>query len=450
MKIVIIGGNAAGMSAASKARRNDKSVQIIVFEKSGTVSYGACGLPYYISDEIKDANQLLAVSVDEFRDQRKIDVRLFHEALTFDPRKKIIYLQDRSTNEQVQQTYDQLIICTGASSIIPQIPGIDLKHVFFLRTLEEGKLLKSYIEKENPGNAAIIGAGYIGLEMVEALKKQGLDVTVIEAVDQVLPFLDPDMAEFVQATLETEKVQVFTSLMVAGISGDGKAQKIHLSDGRELPVDLVLVTAGVSPNVAFAKSGGIELGKSGAIKVDTHLRTNLRSVYAAGDCAESVCRVINKTTHVPLGTTANKQGRIAGDNASGVLSKFNGITTTSVVKIFDTEVASTGLSSALAEKFLIPFSSILIKAGSRAHYYPGSKEIHVKLIFNNHSGKLLGAQIVGGEGVAKRIDILATALYNKMTVAQIRELDLSYSPPFAPVWDVVLVAANQAVKKVRN
>jgi len=450
MKIVIIGGNAAGMSAASKARRNNKSAQIIVFEKSGTVSYGACGLPYFISDDIKDANQLLAVSVDEFREQRNIDVRLFHEALSFDPRKKVVYLTDSNKNEQLQQTYDQLIICTGASSVRPAIPGIDLKQVFFLRSLADGKIIKSFIDKENPKHAVVIGAGYIGLEMAEALKKRGMDVTVIEAVDQVMPILDPDMADLVQTMLETKQVWVLKNLMVAGISGDGKAQKIHLSDGRELPVDLVLVSAGIHPNVEFAKSGGVQLGTSGAIKVDAHLRTNLRSVYAAGDCAESVCRVVNKTTHVPLGTTANKQGRVAGDNASGVLSKFNGNTTTSVVKIFDSEVASTGLSSALAERFQIPYSTVQIKAGSRAHYYPGSKEIHVKLIFNNQNGRLLGSQIVGGEGVAKRIDILATALYNKMTVAQVAELDLSYSPPFAPVWDAVLIAANQAVKKVRN
>jgi NADPH-dependent 2,4-dienoyl-CoA reductase/sulfur reductase-like enzyme len=207
---------------------------------------------------------------------------------------------------------------------------------------------------------------------------------------------------------------------------------------------------GIRPNVELAKSAGIQLGRSGAIQVDARMRTNLRSVFAAGDCAESVCRVINKTTWIPLGSTANKQGRVAGDNASGVHSKFNGITSTSVVKVFNTEVATTGLSSKIAKKLGFPFSSVLISAGTRAHYYPDSKSIHVKLIFNNQNGRLLGAQMVGAEGAAKRIDILATALYNKMTVGQLAELDLSYSPPFAPAWDPVLVAANQAIKKVRN
>ena len=449
MKIVIIGGNAAGMSAASKARRNDAEAEIIVFEKSGTVSYGACGLPYYISDDIKNADDLIAVTADDFRNKRNIDVRLFHEALSFDTRKRTVRIKNGKNDETLTQTYDKLIISTGASAVRPKIPGSDLQNVFVLRTLEDGKRIKSFVLKESPKQAAIIGAGYIGLEMAEALTKRGVQVHVFEALEQVLPYLDADMSAKAAETLQKNGVKLYLSSMVTGISGNGKVEKILLSDGRVIQADMVLMSVGIRPNITFAQSGGVQIGRTGAIQINDRMQTNLMHVYAAGDCAETRCLVTNKTTWVPLGTTANKQGRTAGDNASGGRSRFKGITTTSAVKIFELEVASTGMNSEMAEKMGFSFAAVAIHSKTRAHYYPGQKDIFVKMILNKQDGRLLGAQILGEEGVAKRIDVLAAALYNKMTVQQIAELDLSYSPPFAPVWDALLVAANQAVKKVR-
>lgn len=450
MKIVIIGGNAAGMSAASKARRNNAQAEIVVIEKSGTVSYGACGLPYFISNEIKNAEDLLAVSIDDFRNKRNIDVRLFQSVKSFDPRKKIVEILDGKEGTDYGESYDKLIIASGASAIMPDLPGKELQNIFTLRTLEDGIKIKNFIDRETPTQATIIGAGYIGLEMAEALSVRGLKVRVIEATPQVLPYLDPDSAQLVADELDVKGVELLLGTMVTGFSGSGKVEKIHLADGRILETDLALVTVGIRPNTDLAKKAGVQTGPTGAIQVDARMQTNLRNVFAAGDCAESKCRVINKMTWVPLGTTANKQGKTAGDNASGGSSKFNGITTTSAVKVFDMEVASTGLNTTMAKKLKLPFDSVQIRSKTRAHYYPDFKDIWVKLIFNKQSGLLLGAQIIGGEGVAKRIDILATALYAKMTVAQIAELDLSYSPPFAPVWDGVLLAAIQAIRKVRN
>ncbi len=450
MKIIIIGGNAAGMSAASKARRNDPQAEIIVFEKSGTVSYGACGLPYYISDDIKNADSLIAIPVDDFRHKRNIDVQLFHEAVSFNPRKKTAWIKNGKSGEFFEQSYDKLIISTGASAVVPKIPGGELNNVFVLRTLEDGIRIKSFIEKESPKQAAVIGGGYIGLEMAEALTKQGLQVHVLEAQEQALPYLDSDMAAKVAEVLQKKEVKLYLSSMVTGIDGNGNVEKIMLADGRVLAVDMVLLSVGIRPNIAFAQSGGVQIGRTGAIQVNDRMQTNLRHVFAAGDCAETRCLVNNKATWVPLGTTANKQGKTAGDNASGGHSKFKGITTTSAVKIFELEVASTGLNSVTAEKIGLPFAAVSIRSKTRAHYYPGQKDIYVKMIINKQDGRLLGAQILGEEGVAKRIDVLAAALYNKMTVQQIAEMDLSYSPPFAPVWDALLVAANQAMKKVRS
>ena len=446
MKIVIIGGNAAGMSAASKARRNDPKAEIIVLEKSGDVSYGACGLPYYISGEIDRAESLIAVTYQDFVEKRKIDVRLHHEALAFDSRKKIIQVKDVINSSVFTLSYDRLIICSGAQAVRPGFPGVDLQNVFALRTLQDGLKIKSFIDQSKPRSAVIVGAGYIGLEMAEALGKRNMEVHLVEMLPQVMPNMDADMAQMIEDELKTKHVELYLGCALQALEGDLAVRRAVLADGRKIDTDLVILSIGVRPNVDFAVSGGVELGRSGAIAVDERMQTNLRHVYAAGDCAEAKCRVMNKTTYLPLGTTANKQGRVAGDNASGHKTRFAGITSTSVVKVFDVEAASTGINSSFAEKLKMPVKHVRIVSKSRAGYYPGAQEIAVKLIFDPGNGRLLGAQIAGKEGVAKRIDVLAVAVQQKMTVDEIASLDLSYAPPFAPVWDPVLIAAQQAQK----
>ncbi|HGY57347.1 MAG TPA: CoA-disulfide reductase [Caldithrix abyssi] len=449
-RFVIIGGNAAGMSAASRIRRNLPEAEIIVFEESGDVSYGACGLPYYISNDIPESERLIAISADDFRQKRNIDVRLHHRAVSFDPRKKTIELYSSTENNQEQISYDKLIIATGARSVKPPIDGIDLDNVFTLRTLQDGIRIKDSLDAKNHKNAIIVGGGYIGLEMAEALHKHGLKVTVVEMLDRLMPNVDTDISALVEEELHSKGCAVYKSNAVEEIMGGSAVERVRLSDGTVLPADILVIAAGVKPNVEFALSGGVQLGGTGAIAVSSTMRTNVHNVFAAGDCAEAKNLVTGKNDYIPLGTTANKQGRIAGDNASGKASKFAGIVGTAAVKVFDLEIARTGICSATAKKLYPSAQSILIKSKSRAGYYPNPQKITVKLIFRPEDGRLLGAQMAGGEGVAKRIDVLATALHQRMSVQDIVELDLSYAPPFAPVWDPILVAANQATKLVRK
>jgi len=450
LKIIIIGGNAAGMSAASKARRNDSQAEITVFEKSGAISYGSCGLPYFISDDIKDVQKLVAISRKDFMEKRKIAVHLFQQALSFDARKRVVVLKDLNTGTLREETYDRLIIATGARAVLPKLSGIELENVFTLRTLQDGLRIKSFVDQTQPRTVVIVGAGYIGLELAEALSKRGLQVHLVEMLDQVMPNMDEDMAGVIREELEKQKVKLYLSNALRALEGQGRVEQVLLGDGRKISAEMVIISIGVKPNTDFALTGGIQLGRSGAIAVNERMQTNIRHVFAAGDCAEAKSRITNKATYLPLGTTANKQGRIAGDNATGRQTRFKGITSTSAVKVFNLEVASTGISSAFAERLKLAVQSVRIISKSRAGYFPGVEKIVVKLIFAPQGGRLLGAQLVGGEGVAKRIDVLSVAVQQKMTVEEVAASDLSYAPPFAPVWDPILVAANQAVKMVRK
>jgi len=444
-RIIIIGGVAAGMSAASRARRNDPQAEITVFEKSGDVSYGSCGLPYYISDSIKDANELVAISADEFRDKRNINVRLNCEGIRFDSRKKTVAVHNLKSGDEEEYRYDKLIIATGARSIIPKLPGINLRNVFAVRTLQDGVAIKKMIEINKPKHAVIVGGGYIGLEMAEALSKSGMKVAVVEQLDRFMANIDKDMSEFVEKELVSQGCDLYKSNGLREIIGSGVVEKVRLMRGDEIKTDMVIMAVGVRPNIEFAQRSGVEIGKTGAIQTDNRMRTNVRDVYAAGDCAEVKNLVTGKNDYIPLGTTANKQGRVAGDNISGGQSQFRGVVGSSVVKVFDLEVARTGVTEEDAEKLFHP-KTVLIKGKSRAGYYPNPSEIVVKLIFTPSDGRLLGAQMIGGEGVAQRINLFATALQEKIGLKKLSELDLAYAPPFAPVWDVILIAVNQALK----
>ena len=444
-KIIIIGGVAAGMSAASRARRNDPQAEIIVFEKSGDVSYGSCGLPYYISDEIKDAEELVAISAEDFREKRRIDVRLYYEGIRFDRQKKTVTVKNIITGEQEDHSYDKLVIATGARAVVPKLPGIELKNVFVVRTLQDGVAIKEMIRTQQPKHAVVVGGGYIGLEMAEALTVSGVKVSVVEQLDRLAANIDKDMSDLVEKELTAHGCEVYKSNGLREISGPGVAEKVRLMRGDEIPADMVIMAVGVKPNVEFAVRSGVELGPTGAIKTDSRMRTNITDVYAAGDCAEVRNLVTGKSDYIPLGTTANKQGRTAGDNASGGSSHFKGVVGTAVVKIFDLEVARTGLTEDTAVK-LFNTKSITVKGKSRAGYYPNPSEITVKLHFMPQSGRLIGAQMIGKEGVAQRINLFAAAIQEKINLQKLSELDLAYAPPFAPVWDIILIAVNQALK----
>jgi NADPH-dependent 2,4-dienoyl-CoA reductase/sulfur reductase-like enzyme len=449
-RLVVIGGVAAGMSAASRARRLNPKIEIMVFEKSGFVSYGSCGLPYFVSDVIKAPENLVVYDAKFFKEKRNIYVYLHHEVLKIFPAKRSALVKDLEKDKEFEVGYDKLVIATGARAVKPNIKGIDLNGIFTIRFLEDGIAIKNFIRENSPKKALIIGAGYIGMEMAESLVSLGIDVTIVEVMPNILGSMDDEINEVVEAELQKNGVKLLKSTSVVEFVGDGFVRKAILNNGSSLDVDLVIVGAGIKPNSEIARNAGIEIGRSGAIAVNQRMETNIPGVFATGDCAEAFHLVLGRPVYIPLGTTANKQGKVAGENAVGGNAIFKGIVGTAVFKVFELEVARTGISEKQAKAEGIDYVSTVIEHGSRAHYYPGGSKIRVKLIAERKTGRLLGAEMVGRDGVAKRIDVFATALHARMSIGEIAGLDLSYAPPFAPVWDPILIAANDIEKKLKS
>ncbi len=448
-RLVVIGGNGAGLSAASLVHRRKPDVETLILEKSPYSSYGSCGLPYYIEGLVKDPMELIAVPLDELRKKRGLDVRTSHEVISIDCGNRHVTVVDLTNKGEFHIPYTWLVISTGASPIRPLIPGIDLKGVFTLRNLEDGIDLGSYLKKNPIRSVAIIGGGYIGMEMAEALSTQGYNVTVIEKLPKVLPNFDFELSDMVEEKLKEKGINVRLGSELKEISGNSRVNGV-LTDNEEIKADLVLMGVGIKANSVIAKEAGIEIGPTGAIKVNSRMETNVPDVFACGDCAEAHHRILNRNVWIPLGDTANKQGRIAGSSIAGEGISFPGIIGTAATKVFEYEVARTGLGEIEANSEGYDVETNLIEAGSRAHYYPGSKPIKIKLIAEKASGKLLGAQAIGEEGVSKRIDVLATAIWNDMTLDEIAWLDLTYAPPIAPVWDPILVSAQVGMKRIRS
>jgi NADPH-dependent 2,4-dienoyl-CoA reductase/sulfur reductase-like enzyme len=449
-RLVIIGGCAAGMSAASKARRTNPDLDIVAYEKTGFVAYGACGLPYYVSGLVEDHNTLVVRTPEQFARQG-IDVHLHHEITDIDTENRRVRVTDLERGETRQEAYDKLVIATGGRAAIPaSAPGFspgDLSGVFVIRTVEDGVAIREFVQRERPRRAVIVGAGYIGLEMAESFCLLGLETTVIGRPPQMLKRFDPEMAQLMQGKLEDEGVRLSLGDEVKALEGDSKGQvRRVVSSTGTFEADLVLLALGVLPNVAMAEAAGVALGQTGAIATDSGMRTNLPDVFSAGDCAEAYHRITGQGTYVPLGTTANKQGRVVGTNIGGGDDTFEGIVGTTITKAFDTYAALTGLADKEARALGYEAKSTTIKASSRAHYYPGGTPMHVKLTVEEGSRRLLGGQIIGDEGAGLRINVLAGALYSGMTVEQLSQLDLAYMPSMSPVWDPLLVAANVASK----
>ncbi len=444
MKLIVIGGVAAGMSAAARAKRRKKDLEITVYEKSGYVSYGACGLPYFIKGDIPTAEGLVVRTPEQFA-QQGIRALVHHEVVDVDVVERTVTVKNLETGAIFKDDWDDLLITTGAVAVKPPIPGLDLPGIFTLRTVEDGIAIKDWIAKKHPWQAVVVGGGYIGLEMAEALAANGMFVDVVEMLPQVLPNMDADMAALVEEELSRHRVTVHLESPVRAFEGDGRVERV-IAGNKALEADLVLFSVGARANIPLAEKAGVTIGETGAIAVDDHQRTTMPHVWAAGDVAEAWHRVLNKPAYIPLGATANKQGRIAGANIAGGDAAFGGIVGTAVVKVFDLEVARTGLSEREAQQAGFDAASVTIKAPARAHYMPTHPPIHVKLVFEKGGKKLLGGQMVGAEGVSKRIDVIAAALHKGWTVYDLAQLDLSYAPPFAPVWDPILIAANVASK----
>lgn len=450
-KLIVIGGTAAGLSAASKAKRVNPDMEIQVFEKSGYISYGACGLPYFVGGMIAEPDDLVSLTVDQMTHKRGIPTVTHHEVTKIDRENKTVTVVNLDTQETSVHAYDKLVIATGAYPIVPNIPGVDADGVYYLRTVEDGIRLKSVVKAEGKKKAAIVGGGFIGLEVAEEMSLCGIEVHVYELMPRLLPFLDESFSEIVKETLTKNGVHVHTGVGVEAIlTEDGRVNGVKASDGEELPVDFVLMSIGVLPASGLAKDAGLELGIKGTIVVDDEMRTSDPSIWACGDCVQMKNRITGQAVHVPLGTTANKQGRIAGENVAGGHETFKGVLGSSVTKVFDLYIATTGLSEQQASQAGYEVATSIVTKGDRASYYPGSRDNKICLVLDKKSGRLLGAQGVGSETIAGRINVFATAITCGMTVPEINELDLVYAPPVAPVYDPILIAASQAMKKIEK
>jgi len=451
---VIIGGDAAGMSAAARLKRSSPEAEVIVFERGPHISYSACGMPYWIGGVLSSDRQLMILTPEIARKRRHIDVRIHHEVTAIDPENKTAAGVDHMTGDPFTQPYSKLLIATGARAARPPIPGVDLPGVFSLRSLADGQAIHAYLEDRTPRRAVLIGGGYIGLEMAEALRDRDLEVHLVELLPQIMPSFDADMIAPVVEHLEEHGVQLHTATAVTGISQTGATLTVHTDAGGDLLADIVVIGVGVRPNAELAAAAGLRLGESGAIRVDRSMQTSRPDIYAAGDCVEHYHLVLERDAYIPLATSANKGGRVAADNMIGDTAALPGILGTAVVKVFDYTMAFTGLNEEEAKRsgrfgddgeFV---GATRIENKDRTGYWPGAETLYVKLVFDRRDGRVVGGQLLGKAGVNKRIDIVATAITARMTVTDIGVLDLSYAPPYSPTYDPIQICANVAQHEV--
>ncbi len=440
MKVVIIGGVAGGASAAARLRRLDERAEIIVFERSGFVSYANCGLPYYIGGTIAEERELTLQTPESFWNRFRIRVKTRHEALAIDPAAKTVTVKNLSTGKTFTESYDKLVLSPGAMPTRPPLPGIDSERIFSLRTVEDTLRIHDYVRREKPQSAVLVGGGYIGIEVAENLRELGLDVTIVQRPKQLMNTLDYDMATFVHAKLREKGIRLELGRSVSGFE-ERDGQILTLIDGQDpLPADLVLLAIGVTPDSGLAKQAGLALGIKGSIVVNDRMETSAPDIYAVGDAVQVKHAVTGQDALIALAGPANKQGRIAADNICGLDSRYRGSQGSSIIKVFDLTVASTGLTEKAAASAGIDADCVVLSPGSHASYYPGARPMTMKVVFEKGTFRLLGAQIAGGEGVDKRIDVLAVALHAGMRADELKDLDLAYAPPYSSAKDPVNMA----------
>lgn len=445
----MIGGDAAGGSAASQAKKRQPDLDVVMFERGRATSYSACGIPYWIGGSVANEAALVARTPDQHR-AAGIDVRIRTEVVGIDLDRRTVQWRDLASGGEGSEPFDDLVYATGSVPMRPPVPGIDAEGVYGVQVLDDGVALREELDSGRVQRVVVVGGGYIGLEIAEACQVRGLDVTVVDMSATPVGTFDPDVGEFIAEAVRGEGITLVLSDGVAAVEvdGDGRACAVVTASGKELAADLVVLGLGVRPNVRLAKEAGIPLGTSGGVAVDARMRTQVDGVWSAGDCVESMHRLSGQRMVVALGTHANKQGRVAGINIGGGYATFPGVIGTAITKICDTEAARTGLSSREAERAGYSFVTAIVDSTTRAGYFPGAKPIRVKMIAERRTGRLLGAQVVGRQAAAKRIDALAICIWNEMSVDEILSLDLSYAPPFSPVWDPVLIAARKAFEAV--
>ncbi|MGH9137661.1 MAG: FAD-dependent oxidoreductase [Acidimicrobiales bacterium] len=440
-RLIVVGGDAGGMAAASQARRQDDSLEIVALERGRWASYSACGIPYLVGGAVQGGlDRLIARRPDEFR-ARRIDLRLRHEVTDFDLGAGTVHIHNREHDRQFKLGFDLLHIATGARPRRPDLPGIDLPFVRGVQTLDDAAELLRHAEHGRCRQVVVVGGGYIGLEMAEAFVRWGANCVLLEAAPNVMSTLDPEMGARCEDALRQFGVDVRTNVAVSGFD-EGV---VHTASG-DVAADLVVLGMGVEPNSDLAAAAGVETGVRGAIRVDRQQRTSHEAVWAAGDCCESYHLLSQRHVHIPLGTHANRQGKVAGTVMGGGYATFPGVIGTAATKICSTEVARTGLNERECRDAGFAFESATIESTTKAGYFPDAGTICVKLLAERATGRLLGGQLIGGEGAAKRIDALAVALHAGFTCDQIVDADLAYAPPFGPLWDPVAVAARELTK----
>lgn len=440
MKVIIVGGVAGGASAAARIRRLDENARIIVFERTGFISYANCGLPYYIGGVIQDEEDLTLQTPDSFWDRFRIETRVRHEVTKIDTEKKIVTVHGLDTGKTYEESYDKLILSPGAKPTRPNMPGIEQDRIFTLRTVEDTLNLHSFIEERKPRRATVIGGGFIGIETAENLAGLGLDVTLVEYADHLLAPLDFDMACAVHAQLESHGIKLMLNTAVTGFAQSGDVIVTKTAGECDLSSDMVLLAIGVTPDTELAKNAGLALGIKGSILVNERMETSVPDVYAVGDAVEIKHFVTDSKALISLAGPANKQGRVAADNICGQNSIFRGAQGSSVLKLFDMTVASTGINETAAKAAGFDYERVVLSPASHAGYYPGGKVMTMKVLYEKKTLNILGAQIVGYDGVDKRIDVLATAIRAGMKATELAELDLAYAPPYSSAKDPVNMA----------
>lgn len=437
MKVVIVGGVAGGATAAARIRRLKEDAEIIILEKTGYISYANCGLPYYIGDVIEESNNLILQTPQSFKNRFCIDVRVNNEVISVNSDKKYVVVKNVLTNETYQETYDKLILSPGAKPLMPNISGMDSNRIFTLKTVEDTFKMKKFIQDKNPKRVVIIGGGFIGMEMLENLLNLGLEVTLIEGSNQLLGQLDGDMASFVHVKLKNLGIRFFLNTVVSKFEDTGKGLNVFVDNQMILQTDIVLMTIGVVPETSFIKNTSITLGIKGSIVVNEKMETSIEDIYAVGDAVEVNNFVTNERGLILLAGPANKQARIAADNICGLNSRYQGFQSSSILKLFDWTIASTGISEKQAKKLNINYEKVILSPNSNASYYPYGDIMTIKVLYNKNNLHILGAQIIGTKGVDKRIDVFATAMRAQLKATELVNLDLSYAPPYSSAKDPV-------------
>ena len=440
MKVVIIGGVAGGATAAARIRRLDEQAQIVVFERSGYISYANCGLPYFIGDVITDPEELTLQTPESFFERFRVDMRVHHEVTALHPDRKTVSVRDLDSGQEFEESYDKLILSPGAKPAQPRLPGTDVDRLFTLRTVEDTFRIKEYISRNHPKSAVIAGGGFIGLELAENLRELGMEVTIVQRPGQLMNPFDRDMASFIHGTMRRHGVKLALGHTVEGFEEKDNGVDVLLKGELPLHGDMVVLAIGVVPDTRLAKEAGLELGVKGSIVVNDRMETSIPDIYAAGDAVQVKHYVTGEDALISLAGPANKQGRIIADNICGGDSRYLGSQGSSVIKVFDMTAAVTGINETNAGKAGLETDAVILSPMSHAGYYPGGRVMTMKVVFEKETYRLLGAQIVGYEGVDKRIDVLAVAIHAGMKATQLKDLDLAYAPPYSSAKDPVNMA----------